>query len=353
MENLRFRKSFFSLAFLLIVISAKGQHLDISTNVIREGDLVEKIHSHYGSVGNDGQHVVWDFSDRVGNAPHTIYYSTDSLNVLTGNDGTALYSYVLRGDSLLQTGYETPLEHITYQEPLLNMVYPVHYGGSFSGRFKGYGRYCGTHEERVSGQVSVVADAYGRLVLSENDTLNHVLRVYTLKTQSISMEVDSCRTDSNSMKQEIEEHYQWYARGYRYPVYESVSRTSYDNMLPVACRQYAYCCLPDVQRLLDDPDNERLIRQDSSEVAAARDIIHYDITNRCNVINISYNLDASAHIRCLVADVTGMVHRQAEHHNDAGSGYTMQIDCTGLSRHHYILYINVNGKIYNEKIAIN
>ncbi len=349
MGYLRFRKSFFPLAFLLIVISAKGQHLDISPNVIRGGDLVEKIHCHYGSVGNDGEHVVWDFSDRMGNTLQTIYYSIDSLDVLTGNDGTALYNYVLRGDSLLQTGYETPLEHITYQEPLLNMVYPVHYGDSFSGPFQGYGRYCGTHEERVSGQVSVVADAYGCLVLSENDTLNHVLRVYTLKTQSISMEPDSCRADSDSMKQEIEEHYQWYARGYRYPVYETVSRTTYDRLTPVACRQYAYCYLPESQRQLNDSVNENI---EKNWEIGEHDIFHYSVHTQGKTVTVNYDLDQGAHIRFIIADIMGIVHKQGEQDQQAGSDFIMQIDCIGLPSRQYVLYMNVNGKIYSEKIIL-
>lgn len=354
MIKLQFRDLSFVLAFLLIVISAKGQCLlDISTNTIREGDVVEKIYCHYGNINNGGQNVVWDFSDRIGKFPYTICYSTDSLSVLTENDGSTLYSYILHGDSLLQIGYETPLEYITYQEPLLGMIYPVQYGDSFSKHFQGKGKYCGTHEEQVSGEVSIIADAYGRLVLSGTDTLNQVLRVYTLKTQSISMNTDSCSGNPDNMKQEIEERFQWYARGYRYPVYESVSRTSYDNMQPVACHQYAYCCLPDNQQLLDDPDNEKLACQDAYEMAAAHNIFHYEISNCGNVINIIYNLDESAHIRYLVADVMGVVHRQAEEYNDAGSGYSMKIDCSGLARHHYILYISVNGKVYNEKIAIN
>ena len=37
---------------------------------------------------------------------------------------------------------------------------------------------------------------------------------------------------------------------------------------------------------------------------------------------------------------------------EAGQGYSAQIDCNGLRPGVYILYINVNGKVYSEKVTL-
>ena len=48
----------------------------------------------------------------------------------------------------------------------------------------------------------------------------------------------------------------------------------------------------------------------------------------------------------------GIVYYQRRYEQPAGQGYQVQIDCTGLRRGQYILYINVNGKIYSKTITI-
>ena len=48
----------------------------------------------------------------------------------------------------------------------------------------------------------------------------------------------------------------------------------------------------------------------------------------------------------------GMVYRNQQWKGAATEHNVMSIDCSGLRRGHYILYMNVEGKIYHEKIAI-
>lgn len=346
----------FRYASLLVLtalsLTMQAQYsIELLNNVIREGDIVKKSACYYSSAGNGGEDVLWDFSEHLGTCSHFIHYSSDSTLRITGNNGKALYGYSIHGDSLLMVSYENPLEHISYTRPVLIMRYPMQYGDTFQQCFDGRGKYCESHFERVIGNIVSTADGYGRLILSEKDTLDNVLRVYTLKTSSIRIDIDSCKTDSDFLKQEIEEHYQWYARGYRYPVYETVSRTCYDNMEPVSVSQFALCCLPESQRELSDSLNEELARL-PDEINTAPDIYHYHVEVQGDVINISYSLDGQARLRFIVADLAGMVHRQTERGNDAGDGYAMQIDCSTLPRRQYILYMNVNGKIYSEKVII-
>lgn len=150
--------------------------------------------------------------------------------------------------------------------------------------------------------------------------------------------------------------YDWYARGYQYPIFSTISSTSYDDLTPLGTTQNSYCLLPDIQKISYDPYNEDIRRQDSLDAVngdnAGQDIIHYSTSLIGNKITVKYSLDQAADINVLICDPWGIVRRQKRVHCDKGENYSMTFDCGGLSHGQYVLYMNVNGKIYNEKIAI-
>ena len=86
------------------------------------------------------------------------------------------------------------------------------------------------------------ADAEGKIINCEGDTLNNVIRVHTTRLNSISMHTlsDTLLADTSHIKLEIEERYEWYVKGYRYPMYETTSICFYDNMTPVSYIHKAY-----------------------------------------------------------------------------------------------------------------
>ncbi|MBQ8152669.1 MAG: hypothetical protein IJ069_03200 [Prevotella sp.] len=343
------------LILILLMLPLLGhaqQVVDMSSNAIRANDRIEVVGSGFSFSGDAGKDVTWDISQVLGDSHTYISFESDSTGGIVRNDGKSLSTFVMHGDSLLQTGYETPLEQIAYSVPVLTMRYPMGYGDTWEKDFHGDGTYCHQFHERRIGKIQSVADGYGRMIISETDTLRNVLRVYTLKTSSIQISPDSCINNPERLKQEIEERYQWYARGFRYPVYETITSTSYDNLTPVATRQYAHCCMPEIQRLLSDDHNEQIAKEDSLQQLSSADIFRYEVSNRDNVIQIDYALDKPAHIRTVVADVMGMVYRNQQRSCPAAEHDVMTIDCSGLRRGHYILYMNVDGKVYNAKISV-
>lgn len=90
---------------------------------------------------------------------------------------------------------------ITYADKKISMKFPFHVGDSLSSCFDGYGTYCGNHEVIVKGQVIIQAGNYGRLVLSDNDTLNNVLEIRTLTTTAMAMDVSCPVFDATNLKQ--------------------------------------------------------------------------------------------------------------------------------------------------------
>ena len=67
---------------------------------------------------------------------------------------------------------------------------------------------------------------------------------------------------------------------------------------------------------------------------------------------MAYDLDEDATITTIVANHMGMLCVSRQWTQNAGQGYSTQIDCNGLLPGVYILYINVNGKVYSEKVTL-
>lgn len=350
------RLIFMTIAFMvaLTAFSEKGV-ITKEANMMCDSDEIVLQGLCYFHAGEQGTGVLWDFSGLQGNdGCMTVRHYKDSLNHNVRIDGKSARYYSFVGDTLLLAGSETPLSRTDYERGLLAMRYPMAYGDSVSSAFSAHGIYCGDHYFRERGSSAVMADASGSIVLG-GDTVRNVLRVYSLRSYSICMDIDSAALDTTGLKQVIEERYDWYARGYRYPLFTTVTSTSYDNAIPVGTTQKAYCMLPDIQRLHDDPYNSDVRKSDSIEGARNRqreDIFHYSVKQSGGTVTIEYSLDADADITALVSDVMGVTYKRSHRRSVSGVGNTMTMDCSGLRYGQYILYMNVNGKIYSNNITI-
>lgn len=303
--------------------------------------------------GDKGHDCLWDFSNlEVSDEEQTVSQDLDSIGRIVVTDNKEIKYFITKGDSLLQIGDETPMTVISYSFPILRMKYPMALNDSVSKKFEGYGVYCGDHFFKQSGVISIVVDGFGDILLSENDTLKNALRVYKLKSYSIAMDMDPSKIDSAKLKQVVEESYEWYIDGIERPVLESVTSTSYSNMNPLGTTHYAYCNLTDdevsntkkASLNNNSKDNNKSSSNDSQD-----NIIDYDIDIKASSIGVTYNLSSKANITILLSNALGMIFEQKRFVQNAGSNYHVNFDISRLIPDVYILYINVNGKIYNEK----
>ena len=337
-------------------LMAQEYSLSKEANLLPDSDELSILEIPYFYAEDNGEGFIWDFSEKITNeGSHKLWIQKDTLErkVVLSNYGQTYYIY--KSDTLFMVGDESPLRKAEYKQPQLLIHYPLSYGDSISAPFEGDGVYCGDHLFREQGVSTVMANATGSINL-DDDTIPNVMRVYTLKAYSVCMDMDSCALDTAKLKQVIEERYDWYAQGYRYPLFTTVLSTSYDNMEVIGTEQKAYCMLPDIKILLSDPCNEEIRKNDSVANAdrrkAEKDIFHYHLVQSGYDISINYSLDAPADITALISDVMGVVYRQEHQHGDKGDNYTLTINCNGLRHDKYILYINVNGKVYSEKVTI-
>ena len=366
-----------ALTAVLLLTSLAAVHaqemLTSACNQLQAGDSLAFIKTDYFYAGAAGEDAYWDYSGWEEKDSYNLKFDTLKNNQLVGYDTQKIWKYRMVEKGLVLSGYEDNLTRVDYGDGQLILPFPLQYGQTYSKAYQGQGLYSGTHHIKTFGTVQITADAQGTLILSETDTLYNTLRVYTVDTEAIRLSKDSCRNDSDNMKQVITERYRWFARGYRYPVLETVSSSTYHNLNHIATQQYSCLCPPAIQAALSDSINEQ-IRKDDALARAEGSASHqngeaddsgsnpqgngnncgftYEIHTDGSQVTITYSLDSAAQLHVMVVDVMGMVYRDTQQNSSSGSYQTMNIDCSGLRRGQYIIYMNVNGSIFNHKIAI-
>lgn len=365
-----------ALSAVLLLTSLVAVHaqemLTSACNQLQTGDSLTFIKTNFFYAGAAGEDAYWDYSGWEETGSYILKFDTLKNNQLLGFDPQKLWKYHVVEKGLALSGYEDNLTRVDYGEEKLILPLPLQYGQTYSKAYQGQGLYSGTHHIKTFGMVQITADAQGTLILSETDTLYNTLRVYTVDTEAVRLSKDSCRNDSDNLKQVITERYQWFVRGYRYPVLETVCSSTYHNLNHIATQQYGYLCPPTIQAALSDSINEQIRKNDALSQAERNYNGHgdenydpnnpnyhgndsgftYDIHTNGSQVTITYCLDSAAQFHVMVVDVMGMVYRDIQQNSNAGNNQTMNIDCSGLRRGQYIIYMNVNGSIYNHKIAI-
>lgn len=354
-----------SMSFMLLVqilllqsitTSVFGQ-INFHDMALDSQDSLRKSYIRNFSLGSGGRNKIWDFSNKL-SSKHSqkIMFAKDSTNVISITDGEKSGYYQFYSDTLVLIASESAKETMSFPKEYVCIKNILTYNDSISTRFRCDGIYCGNHPFRRVGTSTLKVDAEGSIVLAAGDTIPNVKRVHTIDSYSICMDLDSAALDTAKLTQVVDERYAWYLNDSHYPIIENATSTTYLNMNAVLTTRYACCNLPDDKAALyvTEDDNDESDFEDSTydEEATDSTIIHYRVETVGGIVHITYDLDNDAAISLVIANHMGMTYRHSEWVQNAGEGYSAQIDCNGLRSGIYILYINVNGKVYSEKVTI-
>ena len=346
----------FALTLLSGIVSVYGQ-VNLSGLEPATSDSIQKSKIRYFSPGKEGRNRVWDFSGKLKTRETSqVMFMKDSTGVLSVIEPGKISYYRNNLDSLILIGSESALEKRDYAENKISKTFPLIFGDSISMPFRCEGKYCGNHLFREVGTTTIKVDADGSIVLAENDTLRNVRRVHTIDTYSICMDLDSAALDTARLTQVIDERYEWYLADSEYPIIENATSTTYYNMDVVGTTKFACCNLPEnltadyvIQEESDDEEGQEGYADGGQQTA---DIIHYQVETQGKTITITYDLDEDATIQTIVSNHMGMLCKSRQWTQPAGQNYFAEIDCYDLPSGMYILYINVNGKVYSEKVTL-
>ena len=355
-----------------------GQTINQSNNCYRGSDVLEKKQIVVKGLSLNDTKGVWSLEEaELSEDTYNAEYSTETDTLMAVERGDRMYYSQERGTVSI-IGSENFMERMSYDMPETWLQFPMQEGDSVCGYFNGSGPYCERFFMRRYGTYKTKADAAGTLVLPKGDSLRNVIRLHTERyVGTITVPIDTMEKkipaftvdsiishlvpDTAKVREDI---YRWYAEGYRYPILEAKSLSYCDSLLT----EEMYYCPPDMQRMLAYDEENEQIRTRLAEEERARWLVSsaeensnpksrgkngftYDLAQDdvSGMVTIHYATDHDTQMTALVANTQGYVYRRADQSCAAGNGSTT-IDCSGLRRGQYIIYINVDGEQYAEKV---
>ncbi|MBE6267096.1 MAG: hypothetical protein E7102_11640 [Prevotella ruminicola] len=359
------------LTALVILLSfslkISGQQIIHPSNHYRNGDVLEKKQVSVEGFELNSKNGVWSLEDaEVSKKSFNTEYSTKNDTLMMLERGNRTYFHQENGLVNI-IGSENAQEIISYDMPETWLKFPMHQGDSISGYFNGTGKYCDHLFMRRFGTYKTKADAVGKLVLPEGDTLRNVIRLHTERyVGTIVTPIDTIKTvvpvftvdsiiahmipDTARVREDV---YRWYAEGYRYPVLEATTL----HMGSSALSKEVFYFPPEMQEQLAlDEENKRIRKQiadqqaawnqgDNTSNSAQQPISINDVTVNGQTAVAIFKLAEDADVKGLVCTISGMVLRQQSQHFKAGTNCQMDIDCNSLRKGEYVLYLNANGQV--------
>lgn len=374
--------------FLLCACLCSSAQQVSYAHAFRAGDKVERRQVTYKEFAKHENCAIWDLSD-IESSGHLsmlefIENPQDEQGIIA-NDGNTRYYYHLGESGMFLVGYENNQSNVCYNIPELTSLSSMVMGSKVTGCFSGYAIYTESVFSRIYGTSEYSVDEVGKLILPSNDSIEDVKKIHVLKTTGqrylsevknskvLRLLVDSVSVFSNdSVFQHLASDsilvesnvYKWYAKGYRYPIYETIETHAKGN--PIGFK-VAYYCSPKYQKSLNDDDNEwgRVVANKSRFYANrnSRQENHNYIFPDGTYVDYSLNLTSdgrvnififntsAAKISCGIYTVDGVIVGQEEYDGACKDVHSFSQSLSSYSHGVYILRISVNGQSLSEKFT--
>lgn len=374
------KKLLFKITAMAICTTLYGQQIDQS-NLYRGSDVLEKKQIVVKGFSLNDTKGVWSLQEaEVSKETYDAEYTTEADTLMAEERGNRTYYRQDRG-SVSIIGSENYMEQISYDMPETWLQFPMQVGDSVCGYFYGSGPYCERFFIRRFGTYKTRADAAGKLVLPQGDTLRNVIRLHTeryvgtiaepfdtmlykIPAFTVDSIVKHLAPDTAKVREDV---YRWYAEGYRYPILEAQTLTYLNTLLT----EEMYYCPPEIQEQLPLDEENKQIRARIVEEELARwqpslspdhgqnpqrrgkDGFTYEISqpDGSDVVTIHYDTDHDVRVTALISNGLGYIYRRADQSCHTGTGQ-LSLNCTGLRKSQYIIYVNVDGNQYAEKVNV-
>lgn len=377
---------------LLLSYSVHSQDLlSKDRNMFRHGDRVVKKEVVYKDLNHSISEGVWDISDiDESGKGYSVKYKeseSESSTVVESHHSTRYY-YSMDSDTLFLKGYENNDTKINYDLPMPYLRFPLNEGDKISGYYHGRGVYDDKMAIRCFGYCETSVEGVGRMYLPSGDTLCNVvhthsiqlagqriyrtphtdgqIRTYLEKLKTIDIDSIKYLLSTDSSIVEIQTH-RWYAMGYRYPVFETITTSLYGDAVGTPLYTAAYYYPPEKQYYLDsDADNEPILqatdygRKELLSRQAARDLSIVNAhsvsieqgKNDKNVISVEYTLKEPSFTFCKIITTDGAEVFQSPL-SERGLGNFLDIIPTdGFQPGVYVIIFYIGNETYTKKITI-
>lgn len=333
-------------------MSIHSQEINYMQSSVFGGDSLMIRQMEFGEFDIQGKDHTWSLKDvtQYKKKLKTKYF--EKKDTVIGIELLNHVRYQQSKEGLSIVSIKDRLMQIGYDEAELYLKFPMKQGDSIIGQFSGKGSYCEQIPMRRYGTYVTKADSSGKIILPTGKELHGVMRIHTQR--QIHHDYGDKLVERTKMQEDL---YRWFAEGYRYPILEARVTTRGDEVV----EQLLFYCDPEEQELLASNDVNKLLRdgaaksgeeQSANKSRGEENEFKYNITQSGQGVTIHYETEDPTKIMAILASNHGYVYQQVERMVDSDTG-TIDINTNGLRRGHYVVYINVNGKSYSEKISIH
>lgn len=372
------------LSFFIFILSSSlsiQAQLNANHNSIRAGDVIVKQQVEFKDPREANANQIWDFSKvKLVNDEYELSYQAapligDSIYVMgythlpkkaakhadliIGTEHNTMYYFYQTSDSLVLLGHENVAVKQENLQPIMNLKFPLNYGGIPSqSKYQTQGFYSGSTEIQSEGNITLFADAFGKMILPSGDTINPVLRVKT-EQQVIDTSKDVVSADKGHLLRT----YRWYSKGYRYPIFETVEfidQKSDSTLFETAF----YFPIQDHYYLDTDPENVALLDKlwdytnDDYDAFKKIDLLNEDDKKLnysvypnpvSDILSIEYTLEQDSPVNIILATIDGRVVRNIFRKQQKGAQLE-QIACSNFVTGVYLLKVVAGELVINERI---
>ena len=371
------RLNMFILFFTIVVGSMMGNEITKTHNLPQNGDNFTKTRMSFVAPGDSGKNIVWDFSQaQVVDGNSKVFYSVIDDSLINTTEYGTRYDFRLRGDTLLWRGYENRSTFMRDSNAAIELIYPMRYGDNASKPYCFHGEYSRSMAVRINGSSSVFCDGEGVIYLPDGDTITGVIRVHRICNSTINMmrkEDDTTRVlnIADTTMRRIEERYTWYARGYRYPIVETIINTNFYKGKETGKQGTSFICYPSEQTYKTNDKENQIVRQQiksnnefgtivmsnqlnanadgsnapSIESPLANNDIVISYKDETLKITFSTQIVSAGGVDYVLCDMLGRVFASGNTNNP-------EIEINELPQGDYILSINNNGEQITRKIPL-
>lgn len=355
----------------IFCLPALGQKISFEQNGIYGKDSLEQRKMEFREFDLQGKDHTWSLEGIKADKKEYRSRFLENERTVIGMEPCNRMTYEQTKDGVKVTATEDNLTRIKYDMPEEWLRFPMKQGDSISGYFHGFGLYCGELFMRRFGTYQTKADSTGKLILPNGKTLNGIMRLHTERSISavyankdtLRKEVPTYTVDSIIKRMAVdtlmlhENHYRWFAAGYRYPILEARVISFKDKPI----EELLFYCLPEEQERLASNDVNKEVRKavarpeegqnDGETQTRGEENFRYEVSQNDYGITIRYQTEHYEKITALLTNNQGMVYQRQEKTGQAGSGQ-INFNTSGLRRGQYIVYLNVDGTGYAEKFSV-
>lgn len=300
----------------------------------------------YCAPGLSGRNLVWDFSrSQIVDSNYVVeIIKKDTVaDDFIQKEHNTTYYYKNSSDSLFCLGYEDHNVEILYANPLPVSIYSLRFGEQFSTEMSGSGVYGHLLPMQIEGKIAIESDAEGQLIFPDKK-INNVRRFHCRLEYSVS------GVDSTYL---VEDRYQWFADGQKYPVLESILSVaspidSISEIRQDTIVQTSFYYVPSEESI--EKDKQAEIATEELDVYAVFADAQFLPNPVETDLYISYSLTRNANVGYSIHSASGLPILTREARFTEAGEHTDILSMTGCMRGGYTLYVYVDDYIIQEVI---